>query len=328
MSGDPIKLDLKDRKILFELDLDSRQPYASIAKKVGLSKQVVKFRVERLVKRGVIKKFITLWNISKLGFSQYNIYLRFKRISPEKEEELIDFAFKSPQVNWMVSTSGRWDLIIATHFKSIEEFYNFLQEKIIFKYADIIHARRIMVLSSLNHFRRHHWVDKKREKIEIAHAVKPAELAAIDEIDKKIIRMLTFNSRESLIKIAKKLGVSSELIKIRIKKMVDKKIIQSFWLTLDYQKVGLEYYKNIITFRHLTAKRKKDLMGFCALSPNVIYAIDGVGIGDFHIDIEVKNAEERDKFLSGLRKNFSDLLEDYETLTITKEHKLGYELTD
>ena len=81
MAEKVVKLDLKDRKILFELDLNSRQPYAAIAKKVGLSKQVVKFRVERLVRKGVIKKFVTLWNISKLGYSQYNIYLRFKRIN-------------------------------------------------------------------------------------------------------------------------------------------------------------------------------------------------------------------------------------------------------
>ena len=328
MAEKTLKLDLKDRKILFELDLNSRQSYAAIAKKVGLSKQVVKFRVERLRERGVIKKFITLWNISKLGYSQYNIYLRFKRISPEKEEALIAFCIKSPRVNWLVSTSGRWDLVIATHFKTIEEFYTFLQQEIIFKYADIIHGRGIMVMSNLYHFRRHHLVEKKREKIELAYAVKPAELSPLDKVDRGIIQRLAFNSRASLVALAKELGVSSELVKIRIKKLVENKLIQSFWLTLDYQKIGLEMYKNIVSFRHLTAKRKKDLIGFCALKPNVIYAIEGIGIGDFHIDIEVKSPEERDRFLSELRKNFSDLLEDYETLTIVKEHKLGYELTE
>ena len=43
-----IKLDLKDRKILYELDINSRQPFAAIAKKVGLSKQTVINRVKKL----------------------------------------------------------------------------------------------------------------------------------------------------------------------------------------------------------------------------------------------------------------------------------------
>lgn len=39
-----MKLDLKDKKILYELDLDSRATLNEIAQKVGLSKQVVDYR--------------------------------------------------------------------------------------------------------------------------------------------------------------------------------------------------------------------------------------------------------------------------------------------
>jgi DNA-binding Lrp family transcriptional regulator len=40
------KLDLKDRKILYELDCDSRQSFRAIGRKVGLSKDVVVNRVK------------------------------------------------------------------------------------------------------------------------------------------------------------------------------------------------------------------------------------------------------------------------------------------
>ena len=35
-----IKIDLKDRKILYQLDINSRQPYSKIGKKVGLPKKM------------------------------------------------------------------------------------------------------------------------------------------------------------------------------------------------------------------------------------------------------------------------------------------------
>ena len=42
------KIDLKDRKILYELDIDSRQSFRNIGRKVGLSKDVVASRVKKL----------------------------------------------------------------------------------------------------------------------------------------------------------------------------------------------------------------------------------------------------------------------------------------
>ncbi|HLC80671.1 winged helix-turn-helix transcriptional regulator [Candidatus Woesearchaeota archaeon] len=42
-----MKLDLKDKKILYELDLNSRATLNEISKKVGLSKQVVDYRVTK-----------------------------------------------------------------------------------------------------------------------------------------------------------------------------------------------------------------------------------------------------------------------------------------
>ena len=50
-------LDLKDRKILYELDKNSRQSFADIAKKVRLSKEVVQYRVKRLQDEGYINYF-------------------------------------------------------------------------------------------------------------------------------------------------------------------------------------------------------------------------------------------------------------------------------
>jgi DNA-binding Lrp family transcriptional regulator len=40
-------LDLKDKKILYELDFNARQSNASIGKKVGLSKDIVNRRVKK-----------------------------------------------------------------------------------------------------------------------------------------------------------------------------------------------------------------------------------------------------------------------------------------
>ena len=42
-----LKIDLKDRKILYELDLNSRQSNSTLGKKVGLSKDIVNYRIKK-----------------------------------------------------------------------------------------------------------------------------------------------------------------------------------------------------------------------------------------------------------------------------------------
>ena len=73
-----MKIDLKDRKILYELDTNSRQSYHEIAKKVGLSKDSIIYRIKKLQEQGVIKKFHTIYDVGKLGFISFRLYLKFQ----------------------------------------------------------------------------------------------------------------------------------------------------------------------------------------------------------------------------------------------------------
>ena len=71
-------LDLKDRKILYELDINARQTDKEIAKKVGLSREAVRYRIDKLLKDGYINYFITILNSMKLGFEWYRTFFSLR----------------------------------------------------------------------------------------------------------------------------------------------------------------------------------------------------------------------------------------------------------
>ena len=73
-----IKADKKDRDILYQLDLNSRQSLKSIGDKVHLKKNVVQYRIEKLVKSGIIKNFYTSINFHKLGFVNLGIHIKYQ----------------------------------------------------------------------------------------------------------------------------------------------------------------------------------------------------------------------------------------------------------
>jgi Lrp/AsnC family transcriptional regulator for asnA, asnC and gidA len=81
------KLDLKDRKILYHLDIDSRQSFASIGKKVGLHKDSVADRVKKLIEKGIIRGFFTVIDYSKIGLNAYRFYFSFLNITPKLKKD-------------------------------------------------------------------------------------------------------------------------------------------------------------------------------------------------------------------------------------------------
>ena len=71
------KLDLKDRKILYQLDIDSRQSFRSIDRKVGLSKDIVNLRVKKLQEKEIIKRFYAYYDTLQLDLNLLRFYFKF-----------------------------------------------------------------------------------------------------------------------------------------------------------------------------------------------------------------------------------------------------------
>ena len=123
-----LKLDVKDKKILYQLDVNSRQPNSEIAKKVGLSKQVVGFRIKRLIKEKLITSFYSIVDISKLGFTVHKNFLSLQNIDAQKEKTLINFLKNHPNVVWIASCDGKFDLAFGTWAKDMRFLDNTLKE--------------------------------------------------------------------------------------------------------------------------------------------------------------------------------------------------------
>src|SRR3989344_7534580 len=124
------KLDKKDRLILYQLDLDSRQSFNQIAKKVKLSREVVQYRVKQLEKNGIVKGYQTLIDVSKLGYLNCRFFIKFQKDTPEEELKIIEYYKNHPKFWWVDSIDGFRDLGIACWVKDMYEFYEIKEDLI------------------------------------------------------------------------------------------------------------------------------------------------------------------------------------------------------
>ncbi len=120
-----LNVDVKDRKILYELDLNCRQSNAQIGKKVGLGKDVVNYRINKMEKEGIIRNYWTTIDTFRLGYNVFRVYIDFQYITSNIKEKIIRYFVDYPASWVVVSAKSPHDLILVFWVKDIYEFYQF-----------------------------------------------------------------------------------------------------------------------------------------------------------------------------------------------------------
>ena len=251
------KIDLKDRKILYELDLNCRQSNAQIGKKVGLGRDVVGYRIKKMEDEGIINNYWTFIDTFRLGYNVFRIYINFQYVTPKIKEEIIKY-FVDYKNSWVVfSAKSPIDLVVVMWVKDIFEFCQFW-EKTLDLYEDYFARYTISIYTQAVVYKKSFLLPEKVEKSDRVICImncggKPVE---IDEIDYKLLNELAVNARAPLLELAEKLGCSSQSIIYRIKNLVKSGVIKGFRVDLDLSALGLQHYKVCLLY---TSPSPRDL---------------------------------------------------------------------
>ena len=314
-------LDQKDRKILSELDKNARQTDTQMGKKVGLSKQVVNYRIQKLIERGIISNFYTIINTGLLGLNSYYLFLQLEKINGTQESELMKKINALGYVGWLVSGTGRWDAVALIYAGSPGEFDALLTE-IITLCGDHLHEYQFTALVHAEHLGYKFLAEK-----EIFWSVKKKEKKTptiLELTDKKILAALSQNSRRSLVEVSQITKIPTHKIHYHLKKLIKLKLIEGFKPKIDLSVLGYQWHLLLLQFRSTTEKEKKEFFNFCRYYKKIYYATHTVGQYNFMLDIHVHSMEEFKEVLLELKSRFSGNIHLYESIIIFKEHKIDY----
>lgn len=115
-------LDEKDEVILAELKKNGRKSTKTIAANVKIPRVTVHDRIQKMVKKGVIKSFTVVPDYEKIGFaSKVFIFVSFLPNPDVSQRELANRIAKLPGVFEVYIISGEYDLLLKVRGKSLEE---------------------------------------------------------------------------------------------------------------------------------------------------------------------------------------------------------------
>jgi len=316
-----MKLDLKDRKILYELDLNARQTDSEIGKKIGLKREVVNYRINRLINHRIIKNFITILNDSALGYRTYRIFIKFRDLTEKKEEKIVKYI--KNKAKWLVKIRGKWSFnftIITKDLFAVEKFLNNIKEKF---QKDFIELNFSLIMRVYN-YRRGYIINNKIDKSKYSIMGEVVKKYHTDSIDLKILKILQNNARMNSVEISNKINISERIIRYRIKKLIKSKVIIGFRSMLDLNKLGYSYYKIHLKYKKFNQEIIKNIKDYLHFNPNIVYKTETIGGPDLEFEIQAIDNKEMYTILDKFIKEFEGIIEDYEILEYEKEYKLSY----
>ncbi|MFH1605874.1 MAG: Lrp/AsnC family transcriptional regulator [Nanoarchaeota archaeon] len=307
-----MKLDVLDKKILYELEKDSSQATSIIAKKLKRSKEVINFRIHRLEQNKVLLGYSAIVDMAKLGYFTFRIYIRWQNMTQEQKEQFYD-EIKTKENIWTTTVlHGKWDFAFFVGVKLdhyIESFHK-VWNKILLTYKQKIAESKIAIYSPVHNFNKHFFIDFPMKTETIERVYGSGKLVEFDALDETILNIYASNVRTPYTKIAERLNVTSETIRLRIKQLEKKKVIVGYKININLPKIEFQGYR--VDFLLKSVERNTELFEYLKQHKYFYQVNKSIGGADFETEIVVKSLNHLLEILEEVVRKFSDVIRAYE----------------
>jgi len=313
------ELDAYDKKILFELDINSRMSASKIAKKLKLPKETVNYRIKRLEKDGWINRLYTIFNASLFGYSYYRVFLKFNKLTASTETEIIDYITSDPTCANLRVLDGQYDLVFLTIQKNPGELKAFLQ--CFFKnYGMYVQEKNVLMMMKTYKFNQKFLLEGRTIKKTFNHV--ETKDYSLDKIDLGIMKAISTNARIKLIEIANNLKLDSRLIEYHIKRMERTGIIVAYVTDLNLMKLNRELIKVDIALKDPALIPR--IVDFFDKTNTCIFAHELLGKYDLSFEIYVENDEMLRNILEKFKEQFLENYVYYDVSHVYKEYVINW----
>lgn len=299
-----IRLDKLDKDLLFELTSNCRQSNSIIGRKLRRSKQTILYRMKRLEEEKIITAYNALIDFRVLGFNSIRVYFKLRNITPDKEGEMYADMKSNDLFLWTVNLEGDIDIGFYVWIRTISQFYE-QWERFFKKYRQYILRQEVYLSINMIHYPVK--ILKMPKEVDEWVVGRNNALEKIDEVDFKILKILSREANRPIVEISKQSGISAKLAAYRIKKLEEKKIILAYNAIIDETKIGYSMYK--IDFYLFNHSKITQMIEYARQHPNIKNVMKTVGGPDFEIEVMVKDINELKSMVDDIRTRFSDVID-------------------
>ncbi len=245
-----LKLSLRERKILYLLRLDARMSVTEVAKRVGCSREMVQYALNRLHKKKAIRKINLFVDFDKVGYEYYSVFIKFKCSSDEANKLVL----KLRKVKGVLRTGyffGSYDTMVYFYGKSVKEIEEIVSKirKVIRNKVSKTSYQRMLYQKTLPY--KAILTDqeiKSLGRINTKQKKKDNKLYQLTDEEKHFLRILYQKPDASILELSRKTKFSYKRTKSFFKSLQERDIITGFHI---YARIGALNYNNLNVFEVL-----------------------------------------------------------------------------
>lgn len=314
-------LDVKDRRLLLALDTGARKKESEIAKEIGLSKQVTNYRIKRLERQGIIGSYYAVIDHTRLGLKQFRVMIRLENADSEKEREIIEYL--KGISSWIVTIIWPWNMSLGLYVRDEYELMRIWKE-FSERYGYYVSDKWFSLITQTWKLERSFIFPKKKDRSKrFTLGTDPAPVAT-DETDRAIMEQLTLDARQSSLEIAKKIGQTERIVRYRIKRLEDEKVILGYRPFIDTTSLGLSFYKILIRLKDAKSEDRKRIREFVLQDPNIAFFTEAAGGHELEFEGYFTGSQELYGFIGRLRDFAPSFIKELVPIEYIREHKMSY----
>lgn len=290
-------LDKKDIEILRVLNENYRYPFSVIARKVGLSKNSVRLRFDKL--QYLMLHNTTGINNKIIGLNLVKIYYVIDSFGNDLENKITLELKKHKHIAYAARLYGHYNLEVALFVKDFQD----LSDQINMfnsKFSKYISEKNIEVVDEEFFFRDNFLFDDSNAKPR--SIINKQQIKVLSKSDKKILIILREDPRISILDISKKVQLSPKTVIKCLKLLTSSGIITGFFMMLDYSKFGLSTFKILIQTNNITDKNDFDM--FLSSLKSIKHYSKMIGFWDYEADVLYSSILELQNDIEKLKVKF------------------------
>ncbi len=316
------KIDRKDQRILAALEMNARKPLTQVAKEVGLSRQMIEYRIKRMQKEHIIFGAHAVFDSVVVGYHWYRVMLSLLNITKEEKATFMTYLTKHPNILWVGELGGNWDL--AVNLICRDNFaFNAIFEEIIKRYGHAIHDYEMLIYVDVYDFARRYLFEAK-EQTSYYHEMKYNPHVNLDHLDYTIITALAKNAWITNLELGQKFNVSANTIHNRIETMIQNKLLLGFRLFINPSSLGYKSHMLFLEIHRLDIEKEKKLYAYLKTISNISFIVKHIGRWRIGMEIETKDEQEFQEIFVDIRGKFSDSITGFESCPLFKDHAVNY----
>lgn len=308
------KLDAIDRKILYELDRNSRQSISTLAHKVRLGRDRITYRLDRLADRGVLQKCAALIDPYRLGYSFYKTYLRLDASASRRlalERDLLTH----PRTYWLAECDGAWDMIWCILAADPIEFRGF-QTEMLSKYGAAVVDFSISTNVEVNVFYKNYLLGRGSGGRRLGGTMAAEPLS---ELDRGLLALVANDARSELNSLAEQLDSTPATVRNHLQNLEERGIIAGYRVDLDLASIGMTFFKVQVFTKSFRLSEEEQLCRFCDNHPNITHHIRQVGRAMIELEVDALDYPHFNDIVRTVRETHGSFIRNTEAILIRRE---------